>query len=741
MKRKINLSISLKLVVYISAVILLICSFITLFAAIVCEDLLVDEAKETLTEIAKGASNTVSAKVDANFNSLKILLKNDIFLDPKENREKIIELLRGQINKDGCIDMTIIDKEGKSFSVKDKDRNLSDEEYFQKAIKGQKFATDPFFKPGEQEKIIIYAYPFINNDGEIIGVLTATKKASELSDMIKNVKYKSGNTFIISSTYTTIAHTNPDKISENIVEKAKEDSSLEDLAKIEQAMVVQASGVDTYKENGETKYIAYAKIDGTTWALAIDVPEKDVTEAVESLVTVLIIIGIFGLALGMFISVFIAQGFKKPIKRLVKVSEQYARGRFDVDVDLKRRDEFGKLASKMQQICDNMNVLIHNIRSASKEVASSAKQISDSSMILSQGAAEQASSLEELSATMEEISSQTRLNAEFAENANQISSEVQKKAELGIDQMNLMLGAMEDINHSSANISQIIKVIDDIAFQTNILALNAAIEAARAGESGKGFAVVAEEVRNLAVRCAEAAQETSELIEASMIEVQDGVKIAQDTADYLNMIVNDVSKVAELVSNISIDSNEQASGIAQVNQGIIEVSRVVQENSSTSEESAAASQQLSGQAALLDEQIAKFKLKDVIPDIQQYDLDEYEDDEIEEEDEEDEDETDVEASEESVAAEEADETGSDAAVEAGAVEDFGAEPEITLNAIIADSDSESGIADEEIEQSSDAVDAGTDNAAVSEDETVETEPAFEENPEDNTTTDNEDIKI
>ncbi|MEW9123428.1 MAG: methyl-accepting chemotaxis protein [Thermotaleaceae bacterium] len=313
------------------------------------------------------------------------------------------------------------------------------------------------------------------------------------------------------------------------------------------------------------------------------------------------------LALGL--GFFMARSITKPIAKLVGISEKIARGDLNVEIDISSKDEVGILAKAFEKMTDNINEVIGNISMAAEQVATGSKQVSESSMTSSEGATEQASTIEELTASLEEISSQTQLNAQNAGQANEIAERAKLNAIEGNEQMQGMLKAMEEINDASGNISKIIKVIDEIAFQTNILALNAAVEAARAGQHGKGFAVVAEEVRNLAARSANAAKETTAMIEGSIKKVEGGTKIANETAIALNSIVEGVAKVAGLVNDIAMASNEQAAGISQINQGIMQVSEVVQMNSATAEEGAAASEELAGQAELLKEQVSRFRLK------------------------------------------------------------------------------------------------------------------------------------
>lgn len=272
--------------------------------------------------------------------------------------------------------------------------------------------------------------------------------------------------------------------------------------------------------------------------------------------------------------------------------------------------EFSIVSDSLKEIVFGLNDIMRNISVAAEQVSCGSGHIADTSVMLSQGSEEQASSTEEVTSVITQMATQVEQNAVSATQADNLSSTAKENAVKGNEKMTKMLDAMYDINESSSNISRIIKVIDDIAFQTNILALNAAVEAARAGQHGKGFAVVADEVRNLAQKSSEAAKETTALIENSIEKVNLGTDIAKSTEEALKEIVSSITKSTELVSEIASASNKQASAIEQVSQSIEQVSSVTQTNSATAEEIASASEELSSQAELLKEMVNKFKLID-----------------------------------------------------------------------------------------------------------------------------------
>lgn len=294
------------------------------------------------------------------------------------------------------------------------------------------------------------------------------------------------------------------------------------------------------------------------------------------------------------------------IKYQSKVAEEVSNGNLTIRVKVKsEEDVLGNALKKL--VDDNLNAL-SNISDAGSQVTVSSSQVASASQALAQGSTEQASAIEEITASIDEIAEKTKQNAEQANEAAGLVNTAIIDVQDGNEQMKSMMDAMQDINKSSESISKIIKVIDDIAFQTNILALNAAVEAARAGEAGKGFAVVAEEVRSLAAKSAAAAAETAELIEESIVKVNTGSKIADETAAAMDTIAKIVQQSETIINSIAESSNYQATAVAQIEQAISQVSQVVQTNSATSQECAAASEELSNQASRMREMLSIYNL-------------------------------------------------------------------------------------------------------------------------------------
>ena len=307
--------------------------------------------------------------------------------------------------------------------------------------------------------------------------------------------------------------------------------------------------------------------------------------------------------------VILASAISRGLDKAVRVCKEVAEGNLGQDIKLKTDDEIGELLSSLKHMDANLVRVVNEVQESVVSIGSASGQIAQGNLSLSQRTEEQASSLEETASSMEEMTSTVKQNADSASHAKQLADENSERAIASASVVSRTVSAMGDIDESSNKIADIIGTIDGIAFQTNLLALNAAVEAARAGEQGRGFAVVASEVRSLAQRSADAAKEIKGLIQDSVSKVKIGTELVAESGRTLEDIIENTKKVADIIDGIAMASNEQATGIGQVNDAVTQMDSMTQENASLVEEAAAASKAMQDQAHKLDELITFFSIE------------------------------------------------------------------------------------------------------------------------------------
>jgi methyl-accepting chemotaxis protein len=351
-----------------------------------------------------------------------------------------------------------------------------------------------------------------------------------------------------------------------------------------------------------TEDMEVLNIEGSNRSLT----NSDQTFANAKLTT--ITIALIAAALGTFLGVFITRLVTAPISRAVDAAKKFSQGDLTSQIKAEGSDELAQLLQAMESMRESLSSVVANVRQGSESVATASAEIAQGNQDLSARTESQASALEETAASMEELSSQVKHNADNARQANQLASSASSVAVRGGEVVGRVVDTMKEINDSSRKISEIISVIDGIAFQTNILALNAAVEAARAGEQGRGFAVVASEVRSLAGRSADAAKEIKSLISASVEKVEHGTTLVDVAGTTMTEVVGSIRRVSDLVGEISSASNEQAAGVAQVGEAVTQMDQATQQNAALVEQMAAAASSLKTQANELVQTVAVFQV-------------------------------------------------------------------------------------------------------------------------------------
>ncbi|RFZ80228.1 methyl-accepting chemotaxis protein [Lacrimispora amygdalina] len=570
------------------------------------------------------------------------------------NSRVVSEYLSNQCTLYGYKDLAVISKEGvvtRSASGEHIGESYAGADYITKALSGQTTISTTEYD-SNNALVIRVATPYD------FGILVGTYDGSVLSNLIKDFKIgKTGNAFLLDSTGTLIGGNNADLVQQrsNMIENAKSDSSYASIGKMFQKIISGKTDIGKYEYKGVSRYCYYSPVSGSDgWALGVVAPINETTTSIYTVVFGMVILMLLSIGVGCFLAFWFAGSFAGPISAIANRMKLLSNGDLTSDVPvLKRKDEIGQLAEEignyvtsvrsynstiaasMDKIAsgdfspsESMNFngdyvviqeailkaedmlakTMETINMSADEVAKGSAQVSQGAQNLSQGAVEQAASVEELSSSVNEISNSLLSTAKTVEGINNQAGRVGKAMEEGNAQMQVMMQSMGQISQKSKEIEKVNKLIEDIAFQTNILALNAAVEAARAGEAGKGFAVVADEVRNLAGKSANAAKDTSSLVADTITAVEKGTEVASSTGETLNGILMETRNMVTAIEKSASELQEQSDKVTQVTVGIEQISSVVQSNSATAEQSAAASEELSGQAENLRELMSKFRL-------------------------------------------------------------------------------------------------------------------------------------
>lgn len=611
-----------------------------------------DVMTKTLGPATQMAADAVEWKMGNYWTALQEAASSDIFRESDPAAPELIPIREDIAQRNGFLYIGKMDAGGFSSTG----YNYAGEDYFQQCKSTMKPYISDIMNDGQQ-MIFLLEVPIITND-RLDGVVYGGISADFLSDIVVDLAMGSdGVAYVLDNKGNVIGHREVSIVEEgsNMIEAAKTNPDVADVAAVNQRMIQGESGFGAYNFYGDNKFVGFAPIGGNQeWSIAIEASQREFKTSLDRSIMLTVLVVVLVVLVTFPVAVKVGRSISRPIQSCVVRLEKMADGDLHTpSPQVKSKDETAQLARALETMLCRLNDVaqdvshhlgkmaqgdfhetitrtywgdfvameqsIKAIHSSLKDtlsqisksagtVASGAVQVSSGAQSLSQGATEQASAIQELSATADSIAENARQTASAAEEAGHFVEQAGAQLGVSMDYVQELNSAMEKISSSSTEISKIIDSIESIAFQTNILALNAAVEAARAGSAGKGFAVVAEEVRDLASKSDEAAKATKELIEGSITAVVEGGQVVAKVTESLDK----TSSIAENVT-IKVDAvvgaiENQTTAISQITEGIDQISSVIKNTSATSEQDAATAQELSEQSLLMNHLVRKFRL-------------------------------------------------------------------------------------------------------------------------------------
>ncbi len=531
------------------------------------------------------------------------------------------------------------------------DTNISGREYFQRAMKGEYCVSSPVVRLTDGSVTTMMAGPVFTYGGKQY-VIYGGLESMFFSDGFDTLDLgKGSNIVVLDKQGQVVASSDAQQVS-GLANFAQSDNS--ELKKLAQTMLNNDEGFLTYNYNGVTLLAAFQDIPGTDgWSIAVSTNYSDAMQTIGLDIDICLVVAALLTIVGIIVSIKVANKISGPVKknteRLKLLSEgdvttpfvndapndetyilsesmettvntlrsyindiryvlsSLANGDLTVRSEIEYRGDFTEIGTSLNKISSALNDAFTMVKANADSILSGAKQVAAGAQSLSDTAMEEAQAVSEISETVTKINEQADNTAKISEKASEITRQTNQNAQTGGNLMKDMLSAVENIRDKSYAISNIIKTISDIAFQTNILSLNASIEAARAGEAGKGFSVVATEVSNLAAKSQEAAQNTEALIKDSIAAVDNGTEIANRAYEEMKAIVEDISNVTSEIENINSAAEEQKDSIASINENMMKIEAGMQNTSATAEQSAASGQELSTMSTALAETVNRYK--------------------------------------------------------------------------------------------------------------------------------------